>query len=499
MKFEKRKYICSTAVSLACVSALVFATPLSAFAEKIHGDRNGGMDDSSRAIFAKAISQAESFDERDLIPDPVNGLIYNGKSQTLVNGMTDYALEDQEGVFLKGTILYSLEKDGSYSAELPQAVNAGSYTIWYKNRTFVDGVVYDSDAFSLSTFIAQRTASITPSSSISNGLANIKEQSEDGPKTITVSGDFFDFEGGVEGHAVQSVDVTYESNEESGSYKIIPSNAVIVNTQGDDVSKNYNLSYSPVEIVPSEAVVESENMVIEIRNELEGVSFANTGFSKEFVKKHLSKEDLLALEQGKNIEAVLIISEDLYSPQALSVANIKEAFENYAAERDGAVECLFSIKMTLHVEGEAEKTVSAFKELLDFRLDLNKKYPVGLLFCALDNMTVGTLGDIYGRTGSYSIKSPGSFGFIRIDTTSSTLVKANLQKERDENTKSRSNPKNKIQSSDSDKDSNAALSTSMPKTGDQVLALLIPAIIVLLVVATIVAIVVIFKNRKEKK
>ena len=48
-------------------------------------------------------------------------LTYNGSKQTLI---------DPAGC-TTGTVLYSLSKDGTYSAKLPAAKNAGKYTVWY--------------------------------------------------------------------------------------------------------------------------------------------------------------------------------------------------------------------------------------------------------------------------------------------------------------------------------------------------------------------------------
>lgn len=55
-------------------------------------------------------------------PTAVSGLIYNTAPQTLIaTGSTN-----------DGNIVYSLDKDGEYKAELPQATAAGTYYVWYK-------------------------------------------------------------------------------------------------------------------------------------------------------------------------------------------------------------------------------------------------------------------------------------------------------------------------------------------------------------------------------
>ena len=55
-------------------------------------------------------------------PTAVSGLVYNTAPQTLIaTGSTN-----------DGNIVYSLDKDGEYKAELPQATAAGTYYVWYK-------------------------------------------------------------------------------------------------------------------------------------------------------------------------------------------------------------------------------------------------------------------------------------------------------------------------------------------------------------------------------
>ncbi len=58
-------------------------------------------------------------------PQPVEGLQYTGKTQALITA----------GSTTGGTMEYSLEQEVNYSAELPAAAKAGSYTVWYR----VDG------------------------------------------------------------------------------------------------------------------------------------------------------------------------------------------------------------------------------------------------------------------------------------------------------------------------------------------------------------------------
>ncbi len=55
-------------------------------------------------------------------PVPAEGLVENGKEQTLITA----------GATTGGTMKYSLEKEGTYSETLPAAKDGGSYTVWYK-------------------------------------------------------------------------------------------------------------------------------------------------------------------------------------------------------------------------------------------------------------------------------------------------------------------------------------------------------------------------------
>ena len=55
-------------------------------------------------------------------PEAVTGLVYDGTERQLVTA----------GSTTAGTLVYALEKDGAYSEELPTAIDAGVYTVWYR-------------------------------------------------------------------------------------------------------------------------------------------------------------------------------------------------------------------------------------------------------------------------------------------------------------------------------------------------------------------------------
>ena len=55
-------------------------------------------------------------------PVPITGLAYTGSAQQLITA----------GNAVGGTMQYSLEEDGEYTEILPSAVNAGTYSVWYR-------------------------------------------------------------------------------------------------------------------------------------------------------------------------------------------------------------------------------------------------------------------------------------------------------------------------------------------------------------------------------
>ena len=76
-------------------------------------------------------------------PTAVSGLVYNTDSQTLIAA----------GSTNDGTIVYALEKEGEYTAQLPKATDAGTYHVWYK--VIGDGNHTDSDPASVAVKIAK--------------------------------------------------------------------------------------------------------------------------------------------------------------------------------------------------------------------------------------------------------------------------------------------------------------------------------------------------------
>lgn len=91
------------------------------------------------------ITQAQAV---DTAPTAVSGLVYNESAQTLIAA----------GSTNDGTMVYSLEKEGEYTPELPQATAAGTYYVWYK--VIGDGNHNDSAPISVEVKIAKAAPGI---------------------------------------------------------------------------------------------------------------------------------------------------------------------------------------------------------------------------------------------------------------------------------------------------------------------------------------------------
>ena len=86
-------------------------------------------------------------------PTAIDGLIYSGNAQALVNA----------GSTAHGKLLYSQDKDGAYSETIPTGTNAGEYTVWYKVAG--DNNHKDSQPASVTVTVAPKavTATVTVS------------------------------------------------------------------------------------------------------------------------------------------------------------------------------------------------------------------------------------------------------------------------------------------------------------------------------------------------
>ena len=82
-------------------------------------------------------------------PTAMDGLIYSGNAQALVNA----------GFTAHGKLLYSLSKDGAYSETVPTGTDAGEYTVWYKVAG--DSNHTDTQPASVTVTVAPKTVTAT--------------------------------------------------------------------------------------------------------------------------------------------------------------------------------------------------------------------------------------------------------------------------------------------------------------------------------------------------
>ena len=90
-----------------------------------------------------------------------NTLTYTGSAQALVTaGSTDF-----------GTLVYSLEENGTYSADIPTATDAGDYTVYYKVEASDNWNAVE--ASSVAVTIAYYVASLADDADNANAISNI--------------------------------------------------------------------------------------------------------------------------------------------------------------------------------------------------------------------------------------------------------------------------------------------------------------------------------------
>ena len=88
-------------------------------------------------------------------PTAIDGLIYSGNAQALVNA----------GSTAHGKLLYSLSKDGAYSETVPTGTDAGEYTVWYK----VAGDSNHTDTQPVSVTVTVAPKAVTATVTVSGG------------------------------------------------------------------------------------------------------------------------------------------------------------------------------------------------------------------------------------------------------------------------------------------------------------------------------------------
>ena len=108
----------SDVLTLEVTGGQVNAGDYKATVEKITGAQAGNYTLPENCSTRFVIHQATP----TVTPPSANTLTYNGTAQTLAkDGSTD-----------GGTLVYSLEENGTYSETIPTGIEAGDYTVWYK-------------------------------------------------------------------------------------------------------------------------------------------------------------------------------------------------------------------------------------------------------------------------------------------------------------------------------------------------------------------------------
>ena len=127
-------------------------------------------------------------------PTAMDGLIYSGSAQALVNA----------GSTAHGKLLYSLSKDGAYSETVPTGTDAGEYTAWYKVAG--DNNHTDTQPASVTVTVAPKavTATVTVSG---NSLTYTGEPLK--PDVIVKDGDTV--------ISPEEYDVSYRDNVNAGT------------------------------------------------------------------------------------------------------------------------------------------------------------------------------------------------------------------------------------------------------------------------------------------
>ena len=144
---------------------------------RVIGDDNHN--DSNPASVKVTVNRADAAFEA---PAAVTGLEYTGEAQELVKaGNTEH-----------GTMVYSLEQNGTYSSEIPAGVNAGDYNVWYKVTG--DSNHKDSEPASVEVTVARATPAGEPAfdrigeSGKTLADANIAVKDKDGKDKFSVAG-----------------------------------------------------------------------------------------------------------------------------------------------------------------------------------------------------------------------------------------------------------------------------------------------------------------------
>ena len=146
---------------------------------------------------------------------------WNGQTQTLVTA------GEAEG----GTMRYALGNDAAtapttgYSASIPTGTEVGNYYVWYKAVGDDDHI--DCGAACVTVSIGKKTVTVTArAQTILEGEA------------IETGVGYAELTDAVNSHYLSAITLTASGSE------IVPSDAVILDMKGNDVTENYNISYA---------------------------------------------------------------------------------------------------------------------------------------------------------------------------------------------------------------------------------------------------------------
>ncbi len=202
-------YVVRDASELVCDHAEVLAgTEAVLMAGENHIDLTGLTDNDAKSVFiyaqgtdgtVSAVTRVELLAYQPIVPTvtapTANTLTYNGAEQELITA----------GSTSGGRIEYRLGDTGDYSADVPTATNAGTYTVWYK---VVGDDTHDSVAEqSLSVSIAKAKVTVAVKS------YTIQTGDKASDLTAPILGEHYTVDGLFGGDALDGIAVlTYEKN-----------------------------------------------------------------------------------------------------------------------------------------------------------------------------------------------------------------------------------------------------------------------------------------------
>lgn len=187
-----------------------------------------------------------------------NNLSFNGGAQALVVA----------GVTADGTVVYSLSRDGEYSAAIPTGTNAGNYTVWY----YVKGDANHLDSAKVSVQVVIKEGPYIENEEDKMGWDAILDEIEavaesDTQDTVTIDMNAFTVVPGDVLEEIKGMDVTVEFDLGNGIVWSV-NGAKITGDNIDDIDFAVTVSTeeNPINVIPVEVLnkVTGKNHHIEI-------------------------------------------------------------------------------------------------------------------------------------------------------------------------------------------------------------------------------------------